>query len=35
MNTQKVTFRNADMAWDITALILLPEGLMNPNVTQP
>ncbi|HHC6465007.1 TPA: alpha/beta hydrolase [Vibrio parahaemolyticus] len=26
MNTQKVTFRNADMAWDITALILLPEG---------
>lgn len=26
MNTQKVTFRNADMAWDIAALILLPEG---------
>ncbi|HHG3226596.1 TPA: alpha/beta hydrolase [Vibrio parahaemolyticus] len=26
MNTQKVTFRNADMAWDIAALILLPKG---------
>ncbi|ELA9811729.1 alpha/beta hydrolase [Vibrio parahaemolyticus] len=26
MNTQKVTFRNADMAWDIAALILLPES---------
>nr|WP_286670333.1 alpha/beta hydrolase [Shewanella spartinae] len=23
---QKVTFRNADMAWDMAALILLPEG---------
>ncbi len=26
MNIQKVTFRNADMAWDMAALILLPEG---------
>ncbi|GLQ30402.1 alpha/beta hydrolase [Litoribrevibacter albus] len=24
MNTQKITFRNPDMAWDISALILLP-----------
>ncbi len=26
MNMQKITFRNADMAWDMSALILLPEG---------
>ncbi|MDW1899680.1 alpha/beta hydrolase [Vibrio sp. Vb1337] len=26
MNTQKITFRNADMAWDMSALILFPEG---------
>ncbi|QYJ91831.1 alpha/beta hydrolase [Shewanella halotolerans] len=26
MNIRKVTFRNADMAWDMAALILLPEG---------
>ncbi|EOX4802089.1 alpha/beta hydrolase [Vibrio alginolyticus] len=26
MNMQKITFRNADMAWDMSALILFPEG---------
>ncbi|MCR9958545.1 alpha/beta hydrolase [Vibrio alginolyticus] len=26
MNMQKITFRNADMAWEMTALILFPEG---------
>lgn len=26
MNTKKITFKNADMAWDMSALILLPEG---------
>ncbi|ENM8379309.1 alpha/beta hydrolase [Vibrio alginolyticus] len=26
MNTQKITFRNADMAWDMSALVLFPEG---------
>lgn len=26
MNIQKITFRNADMAWDMSALILFPEG---------
>ncbi|ENM5751900.1 alpha/beta hydrolase [Vibrio mimicus] len=26
MNMQKITFRNADMAWDISALVLFPEG---------
>lgn len=26
MNTKKVTFKNADMAWDMSALILLPEA---------
>lgn len=26
MNIKKVTFRNADMAWDMSALILFPEG---------
>ncbi|EGQ8447088.1 alpha/beta hydrolase [Vibrio alginolyticus] len=26
MNMQKITFRNADMSWDISALILFPEG---------
>jgi len=26
MDTQKITFRNADMAWDMTALVLFPEG---------
>ncbi|ENM5761917.1 alpha/beta hydrolase [Vibrio mimicus] len=26
MNMQKITFRNADMAWDISALALFPEG---------
>ncbi|MCR9544382.1 alpha/beta hydrolase [Vibrio alginolyticus] len=26
MNMQKITFRNADMSWDMSALILFPEG---------
>ncbi|XAW87425.1 alpha/beta hydrolase [Vibrio sp. CDRSL-10 TSBA] len=26
MNMQKITFRNADMAWDMSALVLFPEG---------
>ncbi|ENM5778364.1 alpha/beta hydrolase [Vibrio mimicus] len=26
MNMQKITFRNADMAWDISALVLFPKG---------
>ncbi|MGY0617118.1 alpha/beta hydrolase [Vibrio sp. FJH11] len=26
MNMQKITFRNADMAWDVSALVLFPEG---------
>ncbi len=26
MNMQKIAFRNADMAWDMSALVLLPEG---------
>lgn len=26
MNTKKVTFKNADMAWDMSALILLPQA---------
>ncbi|MEH0740343.1 alpha/beta hydrolase [Vibrio cholerae] len=26
MNTQKITFRNANMAWDMSALVLFPEG---------
>lgn len=26
MNTQKITFRNVDMAWDMSALVLFPEG---------
>ncbi|HBC3521791.1 TPA: alpha/beta hydrolase [Vibrio alginolyticus] len=26
MNMQKITFRNSDMAWDMSALILFPEG---------
>lgn len=26
MNIKKVTFRNADMAWDMAALVLLPDG---------
>ncbi len=26
MNTKKVTFKNADMAWDMSALILVPEA---------
>ncbi|MGI3067695.1 alpha/beta hydrolase [Vibrio alginolyticus] len=26
MNMQKITFRNADMAWDMSALILFPKG---------
>ncbi|MDG2631884.1 alpha/beta hydrolase [Vibrio parahaemolyticus] len=26
MNTQKITFRNADMVWDMSALVLFPEG---------
>ena len=26
MNSKKVTFRNADMAWDMSALILFPQG---------
>ncbi|EGR1572716.1 alpha/beta hydrolase [Vibrio alginolyticus] len=26
MNMQKITFRNADMAWDMSAFILFPEG---------
>ncbi|MCX9564915.1 alpha/beta hydrolase, partial [Vibrio cholerae] len=25
MNMQKITFRNADMAWDMSALVLFPE----------
>ncbi|ENM5935523.1 alpha/beta hydrolase [Vibrio mimicus] len=26
MNMQKITFRNADMAWDMSALVLFPKG---------
>ncbi len=26
MNMQKIAFRNADMAWDMSALVLFPEG---------
>ncbi len=26
MNMQKITFKNADMAWDMSALVLFPEG---------
>ncbi len=26
MSMKKITFRNADMAWDMSALVLFPEG---------